>query len=150
MTTTLMERAKTIQEAEHQDNEAWRAAQMTTYRDILKRQDDPLEADAENLLTVVGDLRLSQGQVEADAKLVATFQRLSASAVEYDSLHVLEVKAREDLRRVRRECEQAVQVADAEQAKMSTRASMSCLAQSEVVVLRRNRPDLFPDETPTS
>ena len=147
MTTTLMERAKTIQEAEHQDNEAWRAQQMTTYRDILKRQDDPLEADAENLLTVVGDLRLSQGQVEADAKLVATFQRLSASAVQYEALHVLEVKARGDLKCLRRESERAIQVADVEQGRVSGRASASLNARAQLELLQRQRPDLFPAST---
>ena len=150
MTTTLLERAASIREAEHQDNEAWRAQQMITYRDILKRQDDPLEADAENLLTVVGDLRLSQGQVQADAALVARYMRLSASAVQYDSLHVLEVKAREDLKCLRRESEKAVQIADAEQAKMSNLASAAMAADAEVKRMRMQRPDLFPDETPTS
>ena len=150
MTTALMEKASSLREAEQRSEQDDRAQLLAHYTAILRRQDEPLEADAENLLTVVGDLRLSQGQVQADAALVARYMRLSASAVEYEALHAIEVELRENFRRVRKESERAVQVADAEQAKASTRASMSCLAQSEVVVLRRNRPDLFPDETPTS
>ena len=140
---TLLERAASIREAEIRTAQVDLAEWRRRYVEILSRQDAPEPRDAEDLLDVAAELRLPDAQVQADAALVARYMRLSASAVQYDSLHVLEVKAREDLKCLRRESEKAIQTADSEQTKMSNRASMSCLAQSEVQILQRQRPDLF-------
>jgi len=150
MTSSLIERTASIREAEARDSAAFHDEQMQAYRAILARADSPLPEDAQNLITISDDLKLTPERVEADCKTVARYMRLSASAVQYGSLHLLEVKAREDLRRVRRECEKAVQTADAEQAKMSNRASASLNASAELEILQRQHPALFPpNETPT-
>jgi len=144
MTTTLMERAKTIQEAEHQDNEAWRAELLAQYTAILRRQDDSQPADAQNLLELARDLGLTPGQVEADCKTVARFQRLSTEAAQLDERHAKMVTARENFKHLRQESEKAVQVADAEQAKASNRASAAMAADAEVKRMRMQHPNLFP------
>jgi len=143
MTSSLIERTASIREAEARDSAAFHDEQMQAYRAILARADSPLPEDAQNLITISDDLKLTPGQVEADCKTVARFQRLSTEAAQLDERHAKMVTARENFKHLRQESEKAVQTADAEQTKMSSLASMSCLAQSEVQILQRQRPDLF-------
>jgi len=147
---TLLERAASIREAEIRTAQVDLAEWRRRYVEILSRQDAPKPEDAQALLDTATELRLSNVQVEEDCRTVARYVRLQEQAAQYESLHAIEVKARDILKRLRQDSERAIQTADADQAKASNQASAAMAADAEVKRMRMQRPDLFPDETPTS
>jgi len=147
----VLERAKTIHEAEVRDNENWRSELLTTYRAILERADNPEEHDAENLVEITRDLKLTPAQVEADCRIVARFQQLSIEAAQLTDRHAKMVAARATLKELVKTSQREILESEYEVQKLGSRFSSSHAAAAEVQRMKSARPDLFPpNETPTS
>jgi hypothetical protein len=145
----LLERAASIREAEARDSAAFHDEQMQAYRAILARADSPLPEDAQNLITISDDLKLTPERVEADAKMVATFQRLSTEAAQLTERHAKMVAARATLKELVKTSQREILESEREVQKLGSHFSSSHAAAAEVQRMKSARPDLFPSATPT-
>jgi hypothetical protein len=144
MTSSLIERTASIREAEARDSAAFHDEQMQAYRAILARADSPLPEDAQNLITISDDLKLTPERVEADAKLVARFERLTNEASELTDRHAKMVDARATLKELVKTSQREILESEYEVQKLGSRFSSSHAAAAEVQRMKSARPDLFP------